>query len=261
MQQVKLLPDDLQPLELKRSIVFCECCGDAIVMADWRIKKTTSFYCENCFGDSKRRIECDHCGEIMRRYPANIQAYNYCSRQCSGSGIHSRVYQSVDDYAGEIVECKVCGLDFYLQPNQIGEKSGKYCSRSCFHVAHRDNMKGEKNPSWRGGCSGGYGPNWKQERLACLDRDNYTCQRCGLHEDEQDRSLDVHHIVPLREFDGDFERANKLSNLVALCRTCHKFVEWHGEDAIDTDKAERKRREHNDRTGQVDLIDALGETE
>jgi site-specific DNA-methyltransferase (adenine-specific) len=35
----------------------------------------------------------------------------------------------------------------------------------------------------------------------------------------------------------------------------------HGEDAIDADKAERKRREHNDRTGQVDLIDALGETE
>ncbi|WP_431731888.1 HNH endonuclease [Bacillus timonensis] len=33
----------------------------------------------------------------------------------------------------------------------------------------------------------------------------------------------MHHIIPFREFDGDWKSANKLSNLVSLCEyPCHR---------------------------------------
>jgi len=58
-----------------------------------------------------------------------------------------------------------------------------------------------------------------------------TCQYCGKDESDIRRSLDVHHIKPLREFKNDelentFERGNALSNLISACPTCH--AKWEG---------------------------------
>lgn len=81
-------------------------------------------------------------------------------------------------------------------------------------------FRGEKNPRWRGGYEPYYGPNWYFQRDKRLKRDKY-CQRCGTNED-----LVVHHIVPFREFGREgYKEANKLSNLITLCRSCHRSVE------------------------------------
>lgn len=58
-----------------------------------------------------------------------------------------------------------------------------------------------------------------KQRKAILERDDYTCQRCG-HKGESGYRLDcvqVHHIV--RRADGG---TNEPANLVTLCGTCHK---------------------------------------
>jgi predicted HNH restriction endonuclease len=44
------------------------------------------------------------------------------------------------------------------------------------------------------------------------------------HIDEFGRSLEVHHLTPVREFDDPLD-AHDLSNLVTLCRPCHKELE------------------------------------
>jgi DEAD/DEAH box helicase domain-containing protein len=67
-----------------------------------------------------------------------------------------------------------------------------------------------------------YGPNWPQQRDAARQRDNYTCQNCGLREDG--RSHDVHHKIPFKAFDN-FMEANRLENLITLCPTCHRRAE------------------------------------
>lgn len=54
-------------------------------------------------------------------------------------------------------------------------------------------------------------------------RDNYTCQLCGVHEEEWHKQMDVHHIINYREFE-DKDEANQLDNLVCLCNKCHSFV-------------------------------------
>jgi len=44
---------------------------------------------------------------------------------------------------------------------------------------------------------------------------------------ELGRSLDVHHIVPFREFGRErYLEANDPGNLVALCNVCHTAREW-----------------------------------
>jgi len=68
-----------------------------------------------------------------------------------------------------------------------------------------------------------YGENWFEIREKVLERDNYTCQRCGKEEDECS-SLQVHHETPVKEFDSP-EKANKLENLATYCGNCHQIKE------------------------------------
>ena len=58
----------------------------------------------------------------------------------------------------------------------------------------------------------------KSTRDRIIRRDNHRCRICGRGpEDNEDIELNVHHIRP-RRFGG----LTKDSNLITLCRTCHK---------------------------------------
>ena len=48
-----------------------------------------------------------------------------------------------------------------------------------------------------------------------MERDEYTCRRCNNKKD-----LDVHHIIKRKDGGTD-----DLSNLLSLCRSCHKTVD------------------------------------
>ena len=67
-----------------------------------------------------------------------------------------------------------------------------------------------------------YGPNWSRQRKLARARDQYRCQICGAP--ERGREHDVHHKIPFRTF-ASYEQANQLSNLVTLCRPCHRRAE------------------------------------
>jgi DEAD/DEAH box helicase domain-containing protein len=77
---------------------------------------------------------------------------------------------------------------------------------------------------------GDRGPNWEQQRNLVLERDGHRCRHCGAPE-RPDRTHDVHHVQPFRTFGyvrGENDRylqANRLENLVTLCRSCHQRVE------------------------------------
>jgi len=81
---------------------------------------------------------------------------------------------------------------------------------------------------------GYYGPQWSERRDEARERDGHVCQRCGLaeesHLDEYGMELAVHHIEAFRSFTpfesvSDYERANRLENLITLCCACHRTVE------------------------------------
>ena len=62
------------------------------------------------------------------------------------------------------------------------------------------------------------GASWVALRTAVLTRDGWRCVRCRLH-----GGLDPHHIVPRSQGGGDV-----LTNLLSLCRKCHRLMDGGG---------------------------------
>lgn len=86
--------------------------------------------------------------------------------------------------------------------------------------------RGSDNPHWKGGLSElvkgiRNSPEYYQWRKAVLERDNHTCQDCGITE-----GLDAHHIQSIFDYpEGVFE----IDNGLTLCGNCHKrHTSWRG---------------------------------
>lgn len=60
---------------------------------------------------------------------------------------------------------------------------------------------------------------WRRKRKKILERDNYTCQYCGSH-----NNLQVHHKYYMRYPDGKYADPWDYPDekLITLCETCHK---------------------------------------
>ena len=77
----------------------------------------------------------------------------------------------------------------------------------------------ENHWNWRGGLSNYPYPFEFNEELKerIRERDNHTCQLCGIHQVECIMALDVHHI--------DYDKENLADeNLITLCRGCNSKV-------------------------------------
>ena len=72
-------------------------------------------------------------------------------------------------------------------------------------------MRGEKHWSWQGGRLNYW-------RKLVLERDNYTCQDCGLH-DKTKGFLEADHTKPRKKFPSlQFD----INNGRTLCPNCHR---------------------------------------
>ena len=82
--------------------------------------------------------------------------------------------------------------------------------------------KGENNSAWKGGITPELqkrinNPVWKIIRKKVYKRDNWTCQICGIHCGNEEKSkIQCHHIIPYR-----ITQDNSESNLITLCASCH----------------------------------------
>ncbi|MBT3602630.1 MAG: hypothetical protein HN521_06125 [Candidatus Latescibacteria bacterium] len=138
--------------------------------------------------------------------------------------LHFEEEKEVRREDGVAVHCVQCHKRF-SQPRWYAEKDvqSKFCSATCrsnwdletfdepFHLVL------DGRPEYRGG-------NWKSQSQGARKRDDYTCQGCGVTEEELGRQLDVHHKVPFRLFESPVE-ANQLENLTSVCPSCHKSLE------------------------------------
>lgn len=167
---------------------------------------------------------CDWCGKERRISPSARRPHNFCDRKCC------RAWQGANEMVAKPqrieVPCFTCGKLMSRQRNQIERVAESFCSRKCFAEAHRARMGGDRNPAWRGGFDPYYGPTWKETAAKVRERDGNRCVRCGAESKRGGRALEVHHKRPLREFRRDFAAANHPDNLVTLCGSCHRSVEW-----------------------------------
>jgi len=85
----------------------------------------------------------------------------------------------------------------------------------------------EDHPKWKGGITADRQKVYSSEEWAnsvkeVWKRDNATCQRCGKHHNTTTSrgTFNIHHIVSFMVK----EKRTDVSNLVLLCKECHKFV-------------------------------------
>lgn len=145
---------------------------------------------------------CRHCGRVFPAPPSSRQ--QFCSLACR------RAAQSVER------SCVTCGSSFRIARSVLSDRtnaSGRFCSRPCYerHLCRTPRIRGR-------------GSRWKTIRKAAL-RQTPFCAFCG-----RTRHLQVHHIIPFR-----LTRDNTPTNLIPLCRACHKRVEsvFHDVEAVD----------------------------
>jgi len=95
------------------------------------------------------------------------------------------------------------------QPKKVKEKISKTNKKKGIKPKKIFSEKGKNHPRWNGG---GYGY-WKK---VALSRDNYTCQKCGLRDEE---IMEVDHILPKSVYP---ELKYDINNLMTLCPNCHR---------------------------------------
>ena len=122
-----------------------------------------------------------------------------------------------------LVRCKYCNKWFH--PTNLSVKNfikagdgtnNLYCSDGCKKSCPTYGMRKYEK---------GYRQNTSREvqpelRKLVLERDNWTCQKCGRNKDEDiNLILHCHHIDPVKN--NPIESAD-IDNCVTLCKECHK---------------------------------------
>jgi len=216
----------------------CEVCGKAFKVKRYR-KNTARFCSISCKAESQRGRHFSPDTEFKKSDPRLIgNTYGFTEGDIPWNkglkGIHLSpetefkkndpriVGENNVKYVEAInLTCEYCDKQFQRKPWELRRRKGKlgvFCSFICYKTWQREHSK-EKSPYWVGGQTTYRGKRWWEIRREILNRDSFTCQICG-----STYNLVVHHITPFREFNDESE-ANKLSNLITLCQSCHMRLE------------------------------------
>lgn len=205
----------------RRITLTCATCGKGFTV---RTNRKHKIYCSRkCYrereitGPNLERRICEYCGKAFEVYPSRV--HRFCSMECRGKSI-----QKPESFVTLV--CKTCGKPYTLHKLYTERRNSSYCSRECMNAGLSIRKRGANNPNYRGGSVEYRGPNWRRVSRLVRVRDGYTCQICGKK--PKSRRCHVHHIKPYREFNGDWQSANDLSNLITLCSNCHAKVEHGG---------------------------------
>lgn len=183
-------------------------------------------FCDDCnpnagphngnWRNAKETGECRLCGRSFEYYPSDKPGV-YCPTCVKESGEFLGVpYHEVHDIKRVRRECEHCGEKFTLLRSDVerDRRAGRFCSHKCLCLA----MKESNTPET-------YNRGWAKIKRQARERDEYTCRKCGIKEEELEQRLDVHHIKPVREFDEPSD-AHTMGNVMCLCRVCHVKTEW-----------------------------------
>lgn len=200
----------------RRVECVCEICGCKFEALQKRVEKGGAKYCsKKCMGVGARDnyiVSCSNCEKSFKttKYKYVNREKFFCSRAC------------FRQYAPPIERnCLSCGKSILVQQYKVKRNQGLYCSKACYGLSER----AENNYKWKGGGKVYYGENWVTQRKLTRERDGGICQICHRKPNRGERRFAVHHIKPFRSFNGDWESANQLSNLIVLCDQCHPKAE------------------------------------
>lgn len=176
-------------------------------------------------------LTCEVCGDEYEERPGREDRSRFCSRDCFGRWRQTAFEgDGSPKYNSRTVECDFCGTPIVRKKAELERGPRNFCSVECQNRWQKDSghMAGPNSPRWKGDRAmhrRNYGDDWQGVRKAVLEKDGYRCVACRASEEDTNREMDVHHIIPVMEFETP-ARANEMENLVSLCRSCH--MKWEG---------------------------------
>jgi 5-methylcytosine-specific restriction endonuclease McrA len=203
---------------------------DTIFKPDCSRTKFCSTECAygNRSSDEKSRVllTCQNCKEIYKILPAYADRSSFCSRECKNEH-QEESFQGEGNPAWNSVkiDCRECNKSFNVKKSHLDSR--RFCSNECYRKWRKGHLTGEDNPAYNPDYEPKYGDNWDEMREKVLKRDDSECVVCGKDKEDIGREPDVHHIIPIYQFDEP-EDANYLDNLVTLCTKHHRMSERWG---------------------------------
>jgi len=206
---------------IAHTTITCEVCGDTREVPDAWVKKDRAKYCSTECRRKGQQVkretrvcaapDCDETFEVREDSNKKFHTYECCQGNRKVDSKHTK-------------ECAICGNEFATGgPSKASRR--KTCSKECGAKYKAKHYAGENAATWKGGMPDYYGERWARQRKKARQRDNNECVICGKGEDELSIAPDVHHVIPVIDFD-DPNDAHDLSNLVTLCREHHS--NWEG---------------------------------
>lgn len=213
-----------QILKITNNIKICNTC-QSVYIAKYSNQMYCSADCRLRHKDPTKHVSkvCPWCKKEFVSYKYRGQIY--CSHQCMseyGASLGGR--PTIVENQVELI-CETCGKPYTVHESQKRLRNSRFCSNECKYLWKSQSMQADGNPNYRGGTITYRGRNWGRQSRKALKRDGWTCQICKKKLSKKKWDYAVHHIKPFREFD-DYRVANRLSNLISLCRSCHAKVEW-----------------------------------
>ena len=204
----------------------CRDCG-----SDFYDPKAQRTFCDDCNPNGGRNngnwrgatetTTCRRCGDQFEYYPSDKTGV-YCS-SCVEESDEFLGDPYVKEAERTTKSCEQCGVKMNVLQSEVDRGRGKFCCRDCLATWLSENVIGKDHHQWAGGVLN-YGQGWWSVRRRALERDGHQCRSCGKSAEEIGREPDVHHIVPVRNFDIPAD-AHGLDNVICLCRSCHRQVE------------------------------------
>lgn len=215
---------------------ICEQCGKEFW--DYKCQGPRRFCCLKCKKESnkskhveRRCKQCEKIFYVCKTYLKTNASGNFCCRKCYNKYQKTLKKERNNNCTGRWKPCGWCGKETWAIPSREEMYKDSYCSIRCRSLALSRNLAGENNSNWRGGHVERRG-DFNHIKAKYFNGKNF-CAICGTF-----RSIHIHHIIPYRH-----TQDNSLSNLIPLCKSCHRMVEiltWEIIDASNDDLAAAK---------------------
>jgi endogenous inhibitor of DNA gyrase (YacG/DUF329 family) len=235
---------------------FNEITYDKCPTCNKQVKKGRKYCNRKCYSVvlSKRnssqkkgiKINCSYCNSELIRTPYKIKAFDkhFCNLKCKGLDL-SKTNTGKDrrGFPPKLkMICKKCGVEFEIIPALVKDGGGIYCSMNCYNAAKKTTILGSNNPNWKGGItktsiairSSFENRQWRSD---VFQRDNYTCQECGVkgvylhahHVKSFSTIVNEYNIKTMEDARNCMELWN-INNGRTLCVECHDKKRMNGEE-------------------------------
>jgi len=189
--------------------------------AKLRMGKLNPNYKEGRYSDNKLKLKCKICGKLI----TGRGKTEFC-QPCSKKGKNHHMWGKHHTEATKQKQSELA-IKRFQNPKEREKVQGKNNGMFGKKLKPETILKisGKNNHNYIHG--NGYAPYTKKFRLIrneILERDNYTCQKCGLTQEEHinkwARDIEIHHI--------DYNRENcEKINLITLCHKCNMVANFN----------------------------------